>query len=60
MKKYLLEQYQDGETIYFIFEKNTPEKTIYKHLYQQAIKLEMKVGNLIYRDSILQITLNQF
>lgn len=55
-----LENYIDGDTHYIIFTKETPEKSIYQYAYKKALKLGLKVGNLIYRDGQLQITLNQF
>ncbi|HRE77093.1 MAG TPA: hypothetical protein PLL09_04625 [Flavobacterium sp.] len=58
--KNLIESYVDGETTYFIFNNETPEQSIYLYAYKQAIKSNSKVGNLIYRDGIYQITLTQF
>lgn len=58
--KSLIETYEDNGTFYYIFNKQTPEATIYLYAYKQALKLNLKVGTLIYRDQILQITLNQF
>lgn len=58
--KSLIESYEDNGTYYFIFNQQTPEQEIYLYAYKKAIKLNLKVGNLIYRDRILQITLNQF
>lgn len=58
--KSLIESYEDNGTVYYIFNQQTPEQDIYLFAYKNAIKLNMKVGNLICRDRILQITLNQF
>jgi hypothetical protein len=58
--KALIETYEDNGTIYLIFTKETPESKIYLYAYKQAIKTNTKVGQLIYRDGIYQITLNQF
>ena len=58
--KSLIETYEDNGTFYFIFNQQTPEATIYLYAYKQALKHNMKVGTLICRDRIYQITLNQF
>ncbi|MGQ2984876.1 hypothetical protein [Flavobacterium sp.] len=55
-----LEKYVDNDTHYIIFNRETQEKNIYQYAYRQALKLGMKVGELIYRDSIYQITLKPF